>query len=250
MDNVAGMAVVVGVDGSPESRAAVDLAGWEGYRRRLPVRLIRVGPAGERIRGRLDRESAQLRERYPDLPTSVVVTDGDPAGVLVDESRGAALVAVGARGLGSFHCTLPGSVAVAVARHTRAPAIVVPRLVPRYRAGVVVVIDAPAGTGAAVEFAFDEAAGRGCELTAVCVADCPPAPAPDADPVLSAALGGWPDKYPQVELLRRVPVDRNRLRAYLEESAHAELVVVGGGAGPIATGLIAHAGTAVAVVPG
>jgi len=127
---------------------------------------------------------------------------------------------------------------------------VVRRPEPRYRAGVVLVIDAAAGTGAAVEFAFDEAAGRGCELTAVRVVDRPTGTAPAADPVLSAALGGWPDKYPQVELLRRVPVDRNRLRAFLEESAHAELVVIGGGSGPIAGGLLAHAGTAVAVVPG
>src|SRR5213078_4686427 len=117
MNNLAGMAVVVGVDGSPESRAAVDLAGWEGYRRRLPVRLVQVGPAGERIRHRLDRESARIRERYPDLSTDAVATEGDPVRVLVDESRGAALVTVGARGLGSFHCTLPGSVALGVARH-------------------------------------------------------------------------------------------------------------------------------------
>src|SRR5436190_11331206 len=167
MHTFAGMAVVVGVDGSPESRAAVDVAGWEGYRRRLPVRLVQVGPAGDRIRHRLDRESARIRERYPDVSTYAVVTGGDPARVLIDESRTAALVVVGARGLGSFHCALPGSVALAVAMHARAPVVVVRGPVPRYRAGVVVVVDADAGTGAAVEFAFDEAAARGCELTAV-----------------------------------------------------------------------------------
>jgi len=245
MNNLAGMAVVVGVDGSPESRAAVDLAGWEGYRRRLPVRLGGEGPVEERIRDRLDRATARIRTRYPELPTSVLVTGGDPGAVLVDESRGAALVVVGARGLGSFYCALPGSVAVAVATHTRAPAIVVRRPAPLpHPTGVILSIDGCAATGSAVEFAFDEAAARGCELTAVCVpaADHPA----EADGVLTAALGSWPDKYPQVELFRRIEPDRNPLRAVLEAAADADLVVCSDG--PVAAGLVEHAETSVAVV--
>jgi nucleotide-binding universal stress UspA family protein len=243
--------VVVGVDGSLESRAAVDVAGWEAHRRRLPLSLVQAATDAQRARERLEREEARLRDRYPGLCVSATVVAADPGTVLVDRSRSAALVVVGARGLGSFHSALPGSVAVHVARHSRAPAVVVRppgRYARRVRAGVVVGIGGSAGTTAAVEFAFDAAAARATDLVAVCAwTPGPGDPRGAADRLLAAALGGWPDKYPQVELMYRVQADRNPLRALLEAAADAELVVCGGG--PLAAGLVDHAETSVAVVP-
>lgn len=243
--------VVVGIDGSPESRAAVDLAGWEAHRRGLPLSLVQGAVDPRRAHDRLHGEEGRLHDRYPGLSTTVAVAPGDPGTVLVDRSGTAALVVVGARGLGSFHSRLPGSVAVHVVRHSRAPVAVVRRArwyAQRARSGVVVVIDESPGTAAAVEFAFDEAAARDTDLTAVCAwAPGPGDPRGAAERLLAIAVAGWPDKYPKVELLRRVELDRNPLRAALEAAADAELVVCAAGA--FAAGLVEHADTSVAVVP-
>ena len=242
--------VVVGEDGSPESRAAVDLAGWEAHRRRSPLYLVQAAADPQRARERLEGHAWRLHDRYPELCTTTTVGPGDPGTVLVDRSRTAALVVVGARGLGSFHSMLPGSVAVHLARHSQAPVVLVRRPVwyaTRARSGVVVWIDESAGTSSAVEFAYDEAAAHGTDLTAVCAwTPGPGDPHGAADRLLGSALGGWPYKYPQVELFRRIEPDRNPLRAVLVAAADADLVVCGDG--PVAAGLVEHAETSVAVV--
>ena len=272
MNNPADVSVVVGVDGSLESRAAVDLAGWEAYRRRRPLRLVHgyqpaagdgppvveVSDLGQRVRDRLDGESDRICRRYPELRTVTTATAGDPGTVLVDQSATAALVVVGSRGLGSFYSGLPGSVAIRVATHSKAPAIVVRRPALRSRFGVVVGVDGSPGTAAAVEFAFDAAAARGTDLTAVCAwtpgSDRRADLRHEADRMLAEAVAGWQDKYPQVELIRRAVADHNPVRALLEAVAHAELAVVGSSragevAGATVTGLIHHAETSVAIVP-
>jgi len=263
--------IVVGVDGSPESLAAVELAAWEAYQRRLPLRLVHgyqpgpggvvVGDAANRLARAWDRlgvESTRVQRRYPDLAAVTVVTLGDPGAVLVEESRGATLVVVGTRGLGSFHSELPGSVSAQVAAGAHAPVIVVPAPDPARRApvGVVVAVDGSAGAWAAVEFAFDEAAGRGTDVTAVYVwapadgrsADAAePAERYDADRALAEAVAGWREKYPQVDLVRRAIPGTDPLRPLIEEAADAELVVVA--AGGYAVGLLGHVRVPVAVVP-
>ena len=282
--------VVVGVDGSPESRAAVDLAGWEAHRRRSPLYLVQAAADPQRARERLEGHAWRLHDRYPELCTTTTVGPGDPGTVLVDRSRTAALVVVGARGLGSFHSMLPGSVAVHLARHSQAPVVLVRRPVwyaTRARSGVVVWIAASGKMfeeGKTINLAIvlrdsGEVAGsmglvltpqhdkaeidywigvpywnrgyateaHGTDLTAVCAwTPGPGDPHGAADRLLGSALGGWPDKYPQVELFRRIEPDRNPLRAVLEAAADADLVVCGDG--PVAAGLVEHAETSVAVV--
>jgi nucleotide-binding universal stress UspA family protein len=264
MNSTADASVVVGVDGSTESRAAVDVAAWEAYRRGVPLRLVHgyqpggygaSGPMGT-VRKRLDAEAERVRSRYPGLSTTTIVVSGDPGTILVDEARSAVLTVVGARGVSSFHSTLLGSVADQVA--TRAPAAVIVVRPPdpgrRPRVGVVVAIDASPAMATAVEFAFEEAGARGTDLTAIDAwtpgATDPATAQQEAEHVLAEALAGWPDKYPQVELFRRAVPGRTPVRALLEEAADAELVVVGAGPpGSTANGLVHHAQTSVAVVP-
>lgn len=249
MDRSADVSVVVGVDGSMESRAAVDVGGWEAYRRGLPLRLVHGYPdAGyppDAPQGRLDREVERISRRYPELATRSELVAGDPGTVLVDAARGAVLAVLGARGLGSFHSTLLGSVAERVAGAGAAPVILVrpPDPGSRPRIGVVVAVDGSPAAATAVEFAFEEAAARGTDLTAVSAEE---PEWPDAERVLAEALAGWPDKYPQVELFRRPVPGRNPVRTLIEESAGAELLVA---AAPGAVGLAQHARTSVAVVP-
>src|SRR5690242_8233277 len=114
MNSLVRAPVVVGVDGSPESLAAVGFAAWEAHRRRLPLRLVHgheppvtAGPAivvGHGITGHLRRSRtmlenivADLQNRYPAIETSIAVVIGDPGRLLLDESRNATLVVVGSR---------------------------------------------------------------------------------------------------------------------------------------------------------
>jgi nucleotide-binding universal stress UspA family protein len=191
--------VVVGVDGSPDARLAIDLAAWEADRRHATLRLVcgfrPVYAYGIVTTGYdLDRqvrdlddmliaEAARVARRYPDLPVATEVVQGAPASVLVEESASAQLVVVGSRGLGGFASLLLGSVSAQVAAHAASPVIVVrPPSWGRTTGGgdavgrarevpgngpVVVGVDGSTGSAPAVEFAFEEAAARGTGLIAV-----------------------------------------------------------------------------------
>jgi nucleotide-binding universal stress UspA family protein len=139
--NAARPPVVVGVDGSPDAGAAARYGAWEADRRGVPLRLVHaLQPPimyGTSVVAAYDtgepltdaqavlREAAdQVRGRYPDLEVTTVITAGTPASVLVDESRTAALVVIGSRGLGRFEQLLAGSVSAQVAMHAYAPVVV------------------------------------------------------------------------------------------------------------------------------
>lgn len=137
--------VVVGVDGSDESDAAVTEAFREAASRRTGVVAVhtwslplRIGdPMGggypelvdeaERA-GRLllDKALTVAREQHPDVPVEVRLIDGSAAGTLVEASHGAALVTVGSRGAGALRGLLLGSVAQALLHHATSPVLVCP----------------------------------------------------------------------------------------------------------------------------
>jgi nucleotide-binding universal stress UspA family protein len=120
-----------------------------------------------------------------------------------------------------------------------------------------------------VEFAFEEAERRGVPLAAVHTW-AHPVPRDPADipsgydeaelreaRVLSEALVGWTDKYPDVEVHRRLVRARAR-PTLIEASSRAQLAVVGshgrGGftgmlLGSVGHALLHHARCPVAVVP-
>src|SRR5256885_7840908 len=134
--------VVVGVDGSPASRVAAEFAAGEASRRGLPLRLVHglqppaaysfgaliaidLGAVIRDLRAMLETVATELRIRYPGLEMTTEVTAGDPAGVLIEESRTATLVVVGSRGLGGIRGMLAGSVSAQVAAPAHAPGLVV-----------------------------------------------------------------------------------------------------------------------------
>ncbi|WP_405109697.1 universal stress protein [Micromonospora sp. NBC_01405] len=132
--------VVVGVDGSEFSTEAIEFAFDEAARRGVPLVAVHawlyptpLGPgdilplvydleafAAEEERA-LAESVAGFAARYPDVPVQQRLMRGSPAGVLVEESKTAQLVVVGARGRGALAGLLLGSVSHAVLQHAHAP---------------------------------------------------------------------------------------------------------------------------------
>jgi nucleotide-binding universal stress UspA family protein len=138
--------VVVGVDGSPLSEAALAFA-YEAAAAR-GVHLVAVHTWRE-VLGDLEvaplldwaaietEEHEVLAERlagwgekYPDVPVRRVVAKDRPAHALVEQSRGAQLLVVGSRGRGGLAGLLLGSVSHAVLHRSHCPVAVVRSEVP------------------------------------------------------------------------------------------------------------------------
>src|SRR5690242_13503444 len=92
--------VVVGVDGSPESRLAVRHAAWEADQRRVPLRLVHgllyppsygfavmsnsyIRYIAEDAQGLVRDTEETVQREYPGLPVSRRVAVGGPAGILI-----------------------------------------------------------------------------------------------------------------------------------------------------------------------
>ncbi|WP_258055618.1 universal stress protein [Streptomyces sp. Ru62] len=168
--------VVVGVDGSSSSHAAVVQAAREAERRGAELRVVHafswpVGPMYAPLDtsplNTLAHDAAQDARRVaPGVKVGEAVMIGGAVSVLVAESRAADLVVVGRRGIGGFVGMLLGSTAVSLAAHSRCPVLVV-REEPDCSGPVVLAVDGSPEGEKAVEFAFAEAELRGAELVAV-----------------------------------------------------------------------------------
>jgi nucleotide-binding universal stress UspA family protein len=138
--------LVLGVDGSTESRAAVAVAFAEADRRRAELVAVRAwtGPGvtvpggvrplvydaelveGEQ-RGLLSEALSGYRANHPDVVVTETVLQSRPAAALVEMSRSAQVVVVGSRGRGGFKGLLLGSVSQQLLHHAQCPVMVVPR---------------------------------------------------------------------------------------------------------------------------
>jgi len=130
--------VVVGVDGSDLSRAALQRAALEAvaHDARLDVVhawnfLDQEGPKFDPHYGETEaRERIEavvteaLGEDRPEHTTLVMIND-HPAPAMVDASKGAFMVVVGARGLGGFRGLVLGSVSRHVVQEAPCPVLVV-----------------------------------------------------------------------------------------------------------------------------
>ncbi|MGW0823120.1 universal stress protein [Streptomyces sp. NPDC002845] len=177
--------VVVGVDGSPSSLAAVDVAVQEARLRSAGLRVVHgftwpalhppvgpspLGPAHGALRDQVEHmvsEAVQrARTQAPDVEVTHAVIAGEALAVLEGQSRDAALLVVGNKGHGRFAGVLVGSVAMHLAGHAHCPVMVV-RGRPDPEGPVLMGVDGSPESRAAVEFACTEAALRGADLVAV-----------------------------------------------------------------------------------
>lgn len=126
--------VVVAVDGSPASLAALRQAARLGEALARPVAAVSVwaNPAVVPPASDLAQDARlQLRESvrlvFGDGPNDVdqIVVQGRPAAVLEELSAGAEMVVVGSRGHSGLAGTVLGSVSGHVAAHAHCPVLVV-----------------------------------------------------------------------------------------------------------------------------
>jgi nucleotide-binding universal stress UspA family protein len=138
--------VVVGVDGSPTSEAAVEFAFEAAALRKVPLVAVHVWRdllVDSTMAPLLDWDAVEADERevlaerlsgwtekYPDVPVRRLVSRDRPAHALVDESGRAQLVVVGSRGRGAVRGMLLGSVSQALLHHAHCPVAVVRTVVP------------------------------------------------------------------------------------------------------------------------
>ncbi|MFE7855517.1 universal stress protein [Streptomyces sp. NPDC057403] len=265
--------VVVGVDGSASSLAAVETAAREAARRGAGLRLVHAvgwpplplrpgrsvwNPDAAGVRERVDAILTEAEQRARRIAPHVrTVTDsvlGEPVMVLEIVSRHAPLLVVGSRGLSRLGSLLLGSTAAHLAAHARRPLLVV-RGRPDPSGPVLLAVDGSPESRPAVEFAFAAAQARAVGLVAQHVwntatervydgpAD-PPFTTYDEDRlrdeeqrVLAEALSGLGTAYPDVAVERRLV--RGRVSGTLvEASAAAQLVVTGAHAHGGFTGLL------------
>jgi nucleotide-binding universal stress UspA family protein len=136
--------VLVGVDGSPQSGAALKYAVAEANRRGARLRVVSTYFPEYAVHGRTEPLSAgepaiesdveaQTRRMVEEAvagdavvpPVDIVVAAGPAAGVLIDMSGEVDVLVVGHRGRGGFASMLLGSVGLQSVLHAHCPVIVV-----------------------------------------------------------------------------------------------------------------------------
>lgn len=255
--------VVVGVDGSEPSLAALDWAVAEAEARQARLRVVHsyiwpmyheqfgalphgpeeggLRPAAEKV---LAGAVRRVRETAPELPVDGVLQTGPVSRRLLAEAADADLLVVGSRGLGGFTGLLLGSVSGQVAAHAQCPVVVVRSctgVAGQWMGRIVVGVEDIDSSSEMVEFAMDEAARLD---TGLIIVHCLPPPLtvtampgpvmPYDDTELVAAeevrfveaVARWADKRPEVSVTAHFS---RRPPAWLlvEVSTSARLVVVG-----------------------
>lgn len=254
--------IVVGVDGSPSSLQAVSWAAMEAARRGAPLTLVTtaivtggyVVPIGmpdtfyeeeqlEAERRLAEAESlvAQVAQGHT-VEVEKAVSQDAPARELIERSKSARMVVVGANRRGLIERALLGSVSAAVVTHAHSPVAVVRGLphvdVNDISGPVVVGVDGSKHSEHAVAMAFEEAAMRGAELVAVHVWSDVDLHAPFPSDfewsqvqereraTLAESLAGYSGEFPDVPV-RTVVVMDEPVRSLRDQAEHAQLLVVG-----------------------
>jgi nucleotide-binding universal stress UspA family protein len=133
--------VVVGVDGSPISEAAIAFAfdeaavrgvrllavhTWNDVRPTLAdPTMIDFGRLEDGERAALSELLAGWRDKYPDVDVRPIVLRGRPTPILLRYATQAQLVVVGSRGRGGFAGMMLGSTSHSLITHAIAPVVVV-----------------------------------------------------------------------------------------------------------------------------
>jgi nucleotide-binding universal stress UspA family protein len=259
--------IVVGLDGSPESRAAVDWAAREARRRGLPLRLVTAWiwrpvdvPSAQEseaqkqwARYMLNAAKEDLEERYPELPITAEQVPDLPTRALLEQAEGAEMLVLGSRGRGAIAGFLLGSVGQQVLTRAHVPVVLVRAHKTDAAQGapaadedggevVVAIQDRDEPAGELLDFAFAVAAARGATLRAVHAWSRPPVFAYNPGAVPMGDEDGGMEARVEKELLEALTPWRQRYpqvevvhtidlataaETVLQAARNAALVVVG-----------------------
>ncbi|MGA8114002.1 MAG: universal stress protein [Actinocatenispora sp.] len=253
--------VLVGIDGSPPSRLALDWAVRAARARNAPLRVISVfhwpitaytmEPSAvlpdapniqDEARQVFGEIITEITEEHPGLRISGEFMEGKPAEVLIAASEHACLTVLGQRGLGQFSGMVLGSVSAQVSAYAASPVVIVPDAPLSETGGPVVVgVDESEPARAAIGFAFEEASWLNTGLIAVHAWRAPGSDIPhdrvalyydlyeiesEQERLLSEALAGWRGKYSDVTV-QQVVSHGSPVSVLLANASDAQLLVVG-----------------------
>lgn len=253
--------IVVGVDGSPYSDAAVRWAVGEAVLRNHLLNIVNVisplvggwsgawgaplpedvGPWQEQQAHGLIKEAVRIARDSAGGAAVRIRTEaqfGPLVPTLVDMTKHAKMVVVGCRGMGAFSRAVLGSASTALIHHSHCPVAVLHGEAPQERAHAPIVlgVDGSTASEGATALAFEEASLRKTELVAMhafsdaewpATARIPwPDVSADAEEVLAERLAGWQEQYPDVAV-RRVVVPDRPAQNLLALAESAQLLVLG-----------------------
>jgi nucleotide-binding universal stress UspA family protein len=272
--------VLVGYDGSPDADRGLDWAIAYAGPRRLPIEVVATSgdleylpertaqQALELVHSWLEQAATRLKDsEVPQWLTTASLAKAVPE--LIEASKTASLLVLGAQGHGVLGGMLLGSVSQHLSRHAACPVVVV-RGAQTDTRRIVVGVDGSHASLRALDFAFDVAeTTRGTVVAvhgqSVAVVNGPwdvtVAPAVEdemqaAQRMLAEAVAGLRSDHPDVPV-ELLPMPVPAVRALADASANAAMVVVGtrgrGGflgllLGSVSATVLQHAQCPVAVV--
>jgi nucleotide-binding universal stress UspA family protein len=266
------LGIVVAVDGSPASNAAVVWAARDAALRNIPLTLFHAVvtptstwppvPYPDSLLVKLEDDcrlqlahAFKLAEEALPADHKVAITKefvySSPALALIKLSDDAEMIVVGSSGRGLLARGVLGSVSATVVRHANCPvAVIRDEDVPDPQHGPVLVgVDGSPASGLATAIAFEQASLRGVDLVAlhawsdVAVLGLPAfdweAVEAEAERSLAENLAGWQERYPDVTVRRSLVRDLPAQQLIQQsKSIEAQLVVVGSHGRGGLTGLI------------
>jgi len=280
--------IVVGIDGSARSNAALDWAALASALSNATLRIVHsyvtpvsevaaagAVPFGEDVIGliraagqeALDEALTRVKTAHPELPVETSLVQGSPAVCLSEASVNALALVLGTAGRGNPIRRVLGSITGRALRHAACPVVVVPAAHPQTRQ-IVVGVDGSPSSQEALNWACEVAKQWETDLTIVHAWQYPYLDDPDlkgsplqvlmeneARDILAESVGFARQHGVEAhgELMKKSPST-----ALLEQAQAADLIVVGTrgrGAltsmvlGSVSHALSQHAPCPVAVVP-
>jgi nucleotide-binding universal stress UspA family protein len=265
-------AVVVGINESAGSEAALAWALERASRQKLPVLCLHaaddrwispefqyhelIRQAGTEL---LEKAKATAKSRAPDVEVDVQLRHGSPGAALREASAEASLVVVGGHDKHWMDAGPLTDRALQIVSASDSPVAVVPSQPAGGTHGVVVGVDGSEESLQAVAFAAAEADRGHDELTVVLAFRSPARWIENQLPasglaetiveenrvVLAESVAGLGDKYPDLVIHQRLETDTEPAKALVDLARNARLLVIGsrgrGGFSRLVLGSTAHA---------